>query len=151
MKRYTRILFVYSFTSFLFVVVFGALNAPLKKAFYGTEIWNNITAFHNHFDQLCWLGAAAIGALFHFMSDRFTGSAKIAGIFTYLYICGTLTFSMAFLVRGLGIYLHLDVLEKKTFVLMIMTGGLAYIFLIVSGIYLLQSFFKKGKKNESTW
>ena len=139
MKKYSRILFLYSFTSFLFVIVFGSMNTFFKKAFYGTAIWDSITAFHSHFDQLCWLGAAAIGAMFHFMSDRYSGSIKAVGFFTYLYIFGTLTFSFAFLARGLGMYLHNQALEKTVFAFMASIGGLAYILIIFLGIYIVRS------------
>jgi hypothetical protein len=84
------------------------------------------------------------------MSERYKGSAKIAAIFSYLYIYGTLTFSFAFPVRGLGIHLHKEILEKTVFAFMVSTGGLAYIFMVGSGIYMLRSFFRNGASIERT-
>lgn len=67
MKSDTRRLFLFSFLSFMIVILMGTLNAPLKKSFQNTDIWTNVTLFHSHFDQLSWLGSAAIGAIFYFL------------------------------------------------------------------------------------
>jgi hypothetical protein len=96
MIGHSKKLIIFSFLSFIFVFVFGAVFSPMKKAISDPEVLRNFDLFHNHFDQLCWLGAAAIGATLYFLRDKYSGSNRLLNIFTHIYVrninifCGVL-------------------------------------------------------------
>lgn len=131
MKKQAKTLFIFSFISFILVFIFGAVLGPMQKSLNSPEITRNLNLFHNHFDQLCWLGAAAIGAVFYFFGDAYQGASWLLKVFTLSYITGTTLFSFAFLLRALGIYNGSVLLQKTIFTLMVSVGGLFELILLV--------------------
>jgi len=130
-------LFIFSFLSFIFVFIFGAVFSPIKKVISDPEVLRNFDLFHNHFDQLCWLGAAAIGATFYFLRDKYNGSHRLLNIFTTSYMFGTLIFSGAFLIRGIGLVFKINLLHKSGYILMISIGGLLNVLVIISACFIV--------------
>lgn len=128
-------LFVFSFTCFIGVFVFGSILGPLQKTYADPKVIRNLSLFHNHSDQLCWLGAAALGATLHVTRDAFRGSERVLRIFTLSYMAGTALFSSAFLVRALGLILSSSLLEERAYIGLVSLGGLLNIVAIISGVY----------------
>ena len=137
MRKQAMQLFVFSFTCFIGVFVFGSVLSPLQKIYNDPQITRNFNLFHNHFDQLCWLGAAAIGAVLYTARDRFNGSERILRLFTISYMLGTTLFSFAFLVRALGLIVTSRVLENGAYMGLISLGGLFNIITMICGVYIV--------------
>lgn len=144
MRKQSMHLFVFSFICFIGVFVFGAVLGPLQKIHHDPQVARNLNLFHNHFDQLCWLGAAAVGAVLYAARDRFTGSEKILRIFTASYMLGTTLFSFAFLARALGLIVMSNMLEKSAYLGLVSLGGLFNIITIISGIYVAIGIVSRG-------
>lgn len=135
MQKQAMQLFAFSFICFIGVFVFGSILGPLQKIYNDPQVIRNFNLFHNHFDQLCWLGAAAIGAVLYAARDRFNGSERILRIFTISYMLGTTLFSFAFLVRALGLILMSRMLEKGVYMGLVSLGGLFNIITMICGVY----------------
>ncbi len=136
MKRQALLLSNFSFICFIAVFVFGLAFGPLQKA-YGDHaaVMRNLSLFHNHFDQLCWLGAAALGATLYVARDRFAGSERVLRVFGASYMLGTSLFSMAFLARALGLILASPAVERHVFLGLVSVGGLFEIVALSCGCY----------------
>jgi hypothetical protein len=124
MKTQSIRLFIFSFICFIGVLIFGSILGPLKKAIVDLDVFKNISLFHSHFDQLCWLGSAAIGATFWVLDPIFKGSETVLKIFAYSYMLGTLLFSMGFLFRAIGTICDSSIIEISANIGMISFGGL---------------------------
>lgn len=133
---HSKKLITFSFLSFIFVFIFGAVFSPIKKAISDPEVLRNFDLFHNHFDQLCWLGAAAIGATLYFLRDKYNGSRRLLNIFTTSYMFGTLIFSVAFLIRGIGLSLKINMLQKNAYILLLSIGGIFNVLVIISACFI---------------
>jgi len=143
MQKQAMQLFAFSLICFIGVFVFGSILGPLQKIYNDPQVIRNFNLFHNHFDQLCWLGAAAIGAVLYAARDRFNGSERILRIFTLSYMLGTALFSFAFLARALGLILMSTLLEKGSYVGLVSLGGLFNIITIITGIYVANGIFSR--------
>ena len=137
MKKQALQFFVFSFICFIAVFLFGSILGPLQKIYDDPKVMRNLNLFHNHFDQLCWLGAAAIGAVLYANRDRFNGSERILRLFTLSYMLGTAFFSFAFFVRALGLMIISKALENGAYTGLLTIGGLFNIITIFSGIYIV--------------
>ena len=136
MKEQSIKFLIFSFICFIGVLIFGSILGPIKKAFSDTEAFRNISLFHSHFDQLCWLGSAAIGATFWILDSKFKGSKLALKIFSFSYIFGTLLFSFGFLFRALGIIYNNGIIEKMAAIGMISLGGLLIVVTTISAVYI---------------
>ncbi len=143
MRKQAMRLFVFSFICFLGVFVFGSILGPLQKIYNDPQVVRNFNLFHNHFDQLCWLGAAAIGAFFYAARNRYTGSGRTLRIFTITYMLGTTLFSFAFLVRGAGLIVMSPMLEKTAYTGLVSLGGLFNVISLITGIYIAINLISK--------
>ncbi len=148
MIKNSKQLMKFSLISFLFVFIFGLIRSsgPFKTFFADPDAMSNVMLFHSHFDQLCWLGAAAIGAAFYVFKDSYDGGEKSVRIFTKLYIIGTLIFSLAFLIRAVGFASGTVILQKILFILFVSTGGLIFLILIGFAVYILKNTKRKNTK-----
>lgn len=135
MRKQAAHLLVFSFICFIGVFVFGSILGPIQKIYSDPHVIRNFNLFHNHFDQLCWLGAAAIGAVLYATHDKYNGSERILRVFAISYMLGTILFSFAFLVRAFGIILMSKMLEKGLYIGFVSLGGLINIITIITGIY----------------
>lgn len=154
MKKQALNLFIFSFICFIGVLVFGSILGPIKKSFTDTDVFRNISLFHNHFDQLCWLGSAAIGSTFWVLEHKYKGSEMVLKIFAFTYMLGTFLFSSGFLFRALGAILDNSIIEKAATIGMISFGGLLIVVTTVCASYVaicILSFKKqKGIQNVVT-
>jgi hypothetical protein len=137
MQKQAMDLFVFSFICFIGVFVFGSILGPLQKIYSDPQVVRNFNLFHNHFDQLCWLGAAAIGAFFYAAHNRYNGSERILRTFTITYMLGTTLFSFAFLVRGVGLIVMSKMLEEEAYIGLVSLGGLFNVITLIAGIYVI--------------
>lgn len=149
MKKQAIHLFIFSFICFIAVFISGSLLSSIKKSITDTDVLKNISLFHNHFDQLCWLGSAAIGCVFYALDNRFKRSMTVLKIFTFSYIIGTLFFSFGFLFRAIGIYYNNMILEKSVAIGMISLGGVFIIVATLCAIYIALSFIFYKDRNEN--
>jgi len=139
----------FSLISFVFVFVFGVIRSMefFKTFFNDQEAMKNIMLFHSHFDQLCWLGAAAIGAVFYVFNDLYLGKKRILENFIRFYIIGTLLFALSFLIRALGFALGIVIFRKFLFILLVSIGGFIFILLIGFTIYILYNLKRTVQQN----
>ena len=148
MKKQAINFIIFSFICFICVLIFGSILGPIKKSFSDTEVFRNISLFHSHFDQLCWLGSAAIGCTFWVLDHQFKGSEMVLKIFAFSYMLGTLLFSSGFLFRALGIIYDSSIIEKAATIGMISFGGLLIVVTTIIAIYVVISIlFVKGQKS----
>ncbi len=136
MKKQAIKLFIFSFICFIGVLVFGSILGPIKKSFSNTEVFRNISLFHNHFDQLCWLGSAAIGCTFWVLDHKYKGSEMVLKVFAFSYMLGTLLFSSGFLFRAIGVVCDIIIIEKVSTIGMISFGGLLIVVTTVCALYI---------------
>lgn len=136
MKNEARKLLFFSFVSFLFVFIFGLIRTmgPFKALLGQPGAYENVMLFHSHFDQLCWLGAAAIGTVFLAFGDHYQGSQHAVKYFAHAYIEGTLIFSLAFLVRAVGYMANIAILRNVVFTVMVSLGGVYFLVLLACGV-----------------
>jgi hypothetical protein len=135
MKKQAIRFFIFSFICFIGVLVFGSILGPIKRSFSDTEVFRNISLFHSHFDQLCWLGSAALGCTFWGLDHKFKGSEIVLKIFAFSYMLGSLLFSSGFLFRALGVIYNSSVIEKVATIGMISFGGFFIVVTIVCAVY----------------
>ena len=135
MKKQAIRFFIFSFICFIGVLLFGSILGPIKKSFSDTEVFRDISLFHSHFDQLCWLGSAALGCTFWGLDHKFKGSEMVLKIFSFSYMLGTLLFSSGFLFRALGVIYDSIIIEKVTAIGMISIGGFLIVVTIVCAVY----------------
>lgn len=136
MKEQATRFLIFSFICFIGVLLFGSILGPIKKTFSDTEVFRNISLFHSHFDQLCWLGSAAIGATFWILDSKFKGSEMALKIFSFSYMLGTLLFSFGFLLRAIGFVFNNRIIEKVAAIGMLSLGGLLIVITIISAVYI---------------
>jgi hypothetical protein len=135
MERSARRLLVYSFASLVVVLAFGTLRGtgPVRAWLDGPELLRNAALFHSHFDQLCWLGAAAAGATLWILRDAYGGPAWAPTLFAWSYPAGTLLFSSAFLVKVVGLRVGSATLARFAFGALVSVGGALLVVAMVSG------------------
>ena len=136
MKKQATNLFIFSFICFIVVLIFGSLLNPIKKSLVDTDIFRNFSLFHSHFDQLCWLGSAALGCTFYALDNRYSGSKVILAIFTFSYTVGSLLFSSGFLFRAIGKIFKNGIIEKGAAIGMISLGGLLILVAAFCALYI---------------
>ncbi len=149
MQKQAMRLFAFSFICFIGVFVFGSILGPLQKIYNDPQVVRSFNLFHNHFDQLCWLGAAAIGAFLYAARDRYNGSERILKTFTITYMLGTTLFSFVFLVRGVGIIAMSKVLEKETYIGLVSLGGLFNVITLITGVYVVIGILSRAEPSET--
>jgi hypothetical protein len=135
MERSARRLLVYSFASLVAVLAFGTLRGagPVRAWLEEPELLRTAALFHSHFDQLCWLGTAAAGAALWILRDRYGGPAWAPSLFSWTYPAGALLFSMAFLVKLIGLRIESGILSEFTFGALVSVGGALLAVAMVSG------------------
>ncbi len=135
MERAARGLLRYSFASLVAVLAFGTLRGtgPVRAWLDGPELLRNAALFHSHFDQLCWLGAAAAGATLWILRDAYSGPAWAPTLFAWSYLAGTLLFSAAFLVKVVGLRVEIAILARFAFGALVSVGGALLVLAMFSG------------------
>jgi len=135
MERSARRLLVYSFASLVAVLAFGTLRGvgPVRAWLDEPELLRTAALFHSHFDQLCWLGAAAAGAALWILRDGYSGPAWAPSLFSWTYPAGALLFSTAFLVKVIGLRIESVILARFTFGALVSVGGALLVVAMVSG------------------
>lgn len=136
MKNHAVNFFIFSFICFIGVLIFGLALGPIKKALIEEDIFRNISLFHNHFDQLCWLGSAAIGCVFWVLDHKYKGSEIAVMIFSFSYMLGTLLFSFGFLFRALGIFYGSNMIKIFATAGMLSIGGLLMLVTTACALYI---------------
>jgi len=125
MERSGRTLLLFSLASFVAVVVFASALGPLQKHLAGTDAARALASFHTHFDQLCWLGSAALGAALHFLAGSFRGPAWAPRLLAASYAPGALVFSGAHVVKAIGLRSGSAGLPGAVFPALASVGGVA--------------------------
>lgn len=135
MERSAHRLLVFSFVCLLAVLVFGMIRgmAPVRAWLDTPDAARTAALFHSHFDQLCWLGAAAAGAALWVLRDGYRGPAWAPHVFAFAYAGGALLFSSSFGVKLIGQRLGIAMLERGAFAALVSLGGALFILAVVSG------------------
>jgi hypothetical protein len=135
MEAAARRLVTFSFVSFLFVLASGTIRGlgPVKAWLDGPELLRVAALFHSHFDQLCWLGAAATGAALWILRDAYRGAGWAPRLFAWSYPAGALLFSSAFLVKLVGLRLERVALSRMAFGALVSLGGALLLVALVAG------------------
>lgn len=149
MERSARRLLVYSFASLVAVLAFGTLRGvgPVRAWLDGPELLRTAALFHSHFDQLCWLGSAAAGAALWVLRDGYNGPAWAPSLFSWTYPSGALLFSIAFLVKLIGLRIESVILARFTFGALVSVGGVLMVVAMVSGAVIARGLVR-GKPEE---
>ncbi len=136
MERAARRLVTFSFLSLLFVLVSGTIRGmgPVKAWLDGPELLRLAALFHSHFDQLCWLGAAAAGAAFWILRDAYRGPAWAPRLFSWSYPAGALIFSTAFLAKVIGVRIESAALARAAFGGLVSVGGALLLVALLAGV-----------------
>lgn len=127
MNRPARWLFLFSLGSFVVVVVSGiARRVPgLRSPPYPYA--KLLELFHAHFDSLCWLGAAALGATLVWAGHSVKGRERLARALALSYLGGSLLFSLSFVVRIAGHLLGSELVLSRVFLAFIVTGSVGLV------------------------
>jgi hypothetical protein len=135
MERAARRLVLFSFLSFLAVLVTGTLRGigPVKAWLDGPELLRLAALFHSHFDQLCWLGAAAAGAALWILRDAYRGPAWAPALLSFTYPAGALLFSTAFLLKVVGVRAGIEALARGVFGALVSVGGALLLVALAAG------------------
>ena len=123
MERSARRLLVFSLASFAAVVVFASALGPLQRALEGTDAARAVSSFHTHFDQLCWLGSAALGAALLLLARSYAGPAWAPRLLAGSYTAGALIFSGAHAVKAAGLRLGWSGATRIVFPALASIGG----------------------------
>lgn len=135
MERAARNLLVFSFVCLLAVLVLGiARGAGPVRVWLEAPVPSRTAAlFHSHFDQLCWLGAAAAGAALWILRDAYRGPAWAPRLFALAYAGGSLLFSSSFAVKLAGLRFGSAALERGAFAALVSLGGALLIAAVAAG------------------
>ncbi len=146
MERAARRLVTFSFCSLLAVLVTGTIRGmgPVKAWLDGPELVRLAALFHSHFDQLCWLGAAAAGAALWILRDAYHGPDWAPRLFAWTYPAGALLFSTAFLAKVVGVRLDIAALSRAAFGGLVSVGGALLLGALVAGIAIAAGLLGKG-------
>jgi hypothetical protein len=125
MERAARRLLLFSLASFVAVVALGSGLGPVQKALAGGDAARSLASFHAHFDQLCWLGSAALGAALLLLAPSYRGPAWAPALLTASYAAGALVFSVSHAVRAVGQRAGSDALSRTAFAILASVGGAA--------------------------
>jgi len=130
---------LFSFASFLLVLVFGTIRAtgPLREFLDCPVSLKSLQAFHAHFDSLCWLGSAALGAAMWGLRDAWQGPHFVPAAFTGCWMSGSVLFAGSFLARGLGEALQVPWMARGLYALLASLGGSLFFAVIALGGYIL--------------
>jgi hypothetical protein len=123
MQRSGRRLLLFSLASFVAVVVFGSALGPLQKALAGTDAARALASFHAHFDQLCWLGSAALGAALLFLDGSYRGPRWAPALLGWAYPLGALVFSGGHAIKAIGIALAMPLVPRVVVPVLASAGG----------------------------
>jgi hypothetical protein len=134
MDRAARRLLLFSLASLVLVIAFGTLRGALRPAPEAAEVAKYTALFHSHFDQLCWLGAAAAGAALWILRGGYSGPAWGPVLFGWAYPAGAALFSVAFLVKVLGLRLESDALTHAAFGALVSLGGVLLLVAMCSAV-----------------
>ena len=152
METAARRLVTFSFASFLLVLASGTVRGmgPVRAWLDGPELLRTAALFHSHFDQLCWLGAAATGAALWILRDAYHGAGWAPRLFTWSYPAGALLFSCAFLVKLFGLRLERVALSRVAFGALVSIGGALLIVALVAGAAIAVGVLRAGPpRNEA--
>jgi hypothetical protein len=125
MERSARQMLLFSFGSFVLVLAFGSVRAmgPLRHVLDTPASTKSLQAFHSHFDQLCWLGSAALGATMWILRDAWRGPRWVPPTFNACWFAGSVLFATSFFVRGVGEALSRPALARGAYALLVSAGG----------------------------
>lgn len=145
MERSARRLLVYSFASLVAVLAFGTLrgSGPVRAWLDGPELLRNAALFHSHFDQLCWLGAAAAGAVLWILRDGYGGPSWAPPLFAWSYGAGALLFSTAFLLKVVGLRIESVILSRFAFGALVSVGGALLVVAMISGAVIARGLVRR--------
>lgn len=135
MERSARLLLASSFASLVLVLAFGTLRGigPVRAWLDSPELLRNAALFHSHFDQLCWLGAAAAGTVLWILRDVYGGPSWAPPLFAWSYGAGALLFSSAFLFKVVGLRIERAVLSRVAFGALVSVGGALLLVAMIAG------------------
>jgi hypothetical protein len=141
-ERHARTLLLFSLASLPLVIAFGTLRGiPAMRALLETpEAARSVASFHSHFDQLCWLGAAALGAALFLLREGYRGPAWAVRWLARAYIAGSLLFSVAHAVRAAGVAAGSERLARGGFGLLVSVGGTLLLVAMATGAIVAWSF-----------
>lgn len=140
MELAARRLLVFSLASLVVVIAFGTLRGagPVGTTADGAELAKYTALFHSHFDQLCWLGAAATGATLWISKDVYVGPAWAPAAFAWSYMAGASLFSVAFLAKVVGLRLGNDGLARFGFAALVSVGGVLLVVAMLGAAVLVR-------------
>lgn len=152
MERASRRLVAFSLVSFIGVVAFGSVRGmpPVKALLDDPELLRVSALFHSHFDQLCWLGAAATGASLWILRDAYRGPAWAPRLIAWSYPVGAVLFSGAFLLKLAGLKLGSVVLARGAFGAVVSLGGTLLFVALVAAAAIAWGLRGAGSRQETT-
>jgi hypothetical protein len=137
MRHSARGLLKFSFVCLLGVLVSGTMRGvgPVRAWLdHAPDAARTAALFHSHFDQLCWLGAAAVGAALWILRDTYRGPAWAPLVFAFTYSGGALLFSSSFALKLVGQRLGSAALQRVGFAVLLSTGGALLVAAFASGL-----------------
>lgn len=140
MERAARRLLLFSLVSLLAVLVLGMLRGagPIRAWLADPDRARTAALFHSHFDQLCWLGAAAAGAVLWILRDGYRGPAWAPRVFSFAYAAGALLFSAAFALKLVAQAVGSGALARGGFAALVSLGGALLAAAVASGAVLVR-------------
>ena len=139
MERAARQLLLFSFTCFVGVIAFAMVLGPAHKAVHSRDVARSIDLFHQHFDQLCWLGAAALGTALRHLAPRYAGPAWAPARLARAYALGSVTFAAAFVPRAIGQLTGAALLARVGFAALASIGGASLVAAAVSATAIIRA------------
>ncbi len=140
MERAARQLLLFSLACFVGVVAFATFLGPAHKVVHSTDVARSMDLFHQHFDQLCWLGAAALGTTLHYLAPRYAGPGWAPALLARAYALGSLMFAAAFLPRAIGQLLGAALVARAGFAALASIGGALLVVAAVSAAAIVRAF-----------
>jgi hypothetical protein len=119
----------------IFVLVLGMIRGigPVRTWLAAPDAARTAALFHSHFDQLCWLGAAAAGTVLWILRDAYRGPGWAPRVFAFTYATGALLFSSSFAVKLAGQRIGSAMVERGAFAALVSLGGALFIAAVASG------------------
>ena len=129
---------LFSFASFLLVLAFGSVRAmgPLRQLLDTPASARSLQAFHSHFDDLCWLGSAGLGAAMWAFRDAWRGPRWVAPAFNACWFAGSVLFAGSFLAKGLGEATGHPALARAGYAILASVGGTLFFPVMALGAWI---------------
>jgi hypothetical protein len=141
MERAARLLLASSLVAFAVVIGLGTLRAsPAHQLLDTPEAVKSLQAFHSHFDNLVWLGSAALGATLKLLAPGYRGPAWAPRLLAPAFLAGAVVFACSFAVKALGQRCALGALVRPLAPALASLGGVGMLLAAVAALVVARSF-----------